>query len=187
MRKTETDRMKLQKINRIKKKTIGKQPRSKNGIVCGRENPASLGCEFYELEDGELATVFTAEHIHEGHDNIMHGGLSAAILDEVMGRCNSEYGEDGIRVNSYVTGEMTVRYCLPIAVGKKMYAYGRIDKKEGRKNFSSGEIIDEDGIVYASATGIYIRTNVSDNPESFDTATNANGLVDLSADDPSEL
>lgn len=179
--------MQIRKIKRIKQKVTAKQPKSKNGIVCGRQNPSSLGCEFYELENGELATIFTAGHMHEGHDDIMHGGMSAAVLDEVMGRCNSEYATDGKRYNPYVTGEMTVRYYLPIAVGKKMYAFGRIDRSEGRKNFSSGEITDEEGVVYASATGIYIRTDIIDKPESFDTETEANASVMISSGDPTEL
>lgn len=179
--------MQICKINRTKQKVTAKQLRSKNGIVCGRQNPASLGCEFYELENGELATIFTAGHMHEGHDDIMHGGLSAAVLDEVMGRCNSEYTSDGKRYNPYVTGEITVRYCIPIPVGKKMYAFGRIVRSDGRKNFSSGEIMDEEGSVYASATGVYIRTDAIDKPESFDSETEAKDTQRFTFADPTEL
>ena len=74
------------------------------------------------------ATFFTPKEIHEGHDGIMHGGLSGAILDEVMGRCNFVEAADGTLYNPYVTGEMTVRYDLPIRVGTKMRAFGRIDR-----------------------------------------------------------
>lgn len=179
--------MQIRKIERTKKKVVGKQPRTKNGIVCGTQNPSTLGCEFYELEDGELATVFTALPIHEGHDDIMHGGLSAAILDEVMGRCNSGYADNGVRYNPYVTGEMTVRYCLPIPVGKEMYAFGRIDRSEGRKNFNSGEITDKDGTVYASSSGIYIRTDFINENEFAGDDDQTGELRTLSEADPTEL
>ena len=151
----------------------------------GTENPASLGCDFYELEDGELATFFTPKEIHEGHDGIMHGGLSGAILDEVMGRCNFVEAADGTLYNPYVTGEMTVRYYLPIRVGTKMRAFGRVDRSEGRKNFNSGEILDADGVVVAEAAGIYIRTNFIDDqnvPEG-----EKRGILPLTAEDPAEL
>ena len=154
--------MQSKKTDRKKKRVIAKQSRTKTSIVCGTENPASLGCDFYELEDGELATVFTPKEIHEGHDGIMHGGLSGAILDEVMGRCNFVEAADGTLYNPYVTGEMTVRYYLPIRVGTKMRAFGRVDRSEGRKNFNSGEILDAAGVVVAEAAGIYIRTNFID-------------------------
>lgn len=177
--------MQSKKTDRKMKRVIAKQSRTKTSIVCGTENPASLGCDFYELEDGELATFFTPKEIHEGHDGIMHGGLSGAILDEVMGRCNFVEAADGTLYNPYVTGEMTVRYYLPIRVGTKMHAFGRVDRSEGRKNFNSGEILDADGVVVAEAAGIYIRTNFIDDqnvPEG-----EKRGILPLTAEDPAEL
>ena len=50
--------MKAQHSKRIKKKVIRRQISTTNSITCGTENPASLGCVFYELEGGEVATVF---------------------------------------------------------------------------------------------------------------------------------
>ena len=177
--------MQLQKTDRIKKKVIGKQVKTTTSIVCGTQNPASFGCDFYELENGELATVFTAKEIHEGHDGIMHGGLSGAILDEVMGRCNFARSADGTAYNPYVTGEMTVRYYQPIPVGEPMYAYGRIERSEGRKNFSTGEIVNRDGVIMASASGLYIRTNLIDDHNIPD--GEKGGLEALSPEDPTEL
>ena len=154
--------MQSKKTDRKMKRVIAKQSRTKTSIVCGTENPASLGCDFYELEDGELATFFTPKEIHEG--------VEAA---------------DGTLYNPYVTGEMTVRYYLPIRVGTKMRAFGRIDRSEGRKNFNSGEILDAAGVVVAEAAGIYIRTNFIDDqnvPEG-----EKRGILPLTAEDPAEL
>ena len=63
------------KTTRIKRKVLDKQLVTANSITCGKDNTASLGCRFYDLEGGEVATVFIAGKIHEGHNNIMHGGL----------------------------------------------------------------------------------------------------------------
>ena len=68
------------KIDRIKSRVEGKQLSTPNSITCGTGNPGSLKCIFYDLENGEVATVFTPQRIHEGHTGIMHGGLSAAVL-----------------------------------------------------------------------------------------------------------
>ena len=80
---------------------------------------------------------------------------------------------------------MTVRYYLPIRVGTKMHAFGRVDRSEGRKNFNSGEILDADGVVVAEAAGIYIRTNFIDDqnvPEG-----EKRGILPLTAEDPTEF
>lgn len=51
----------------------------------------SLGCVFYKLEGGEAATIFRCSRWHEGHEGIMHGGMSAAVLDEVMASATGVY------------------------------------------------------------------------------------------------
>lgn len=152
--------MKTQYSNRIKRKVLRKQASTRNSITCGTENPASVGCVFYEMEGGEVATVFRGGRWHEGHEGMLHGGITASILDEVMGRANRAYdnmmGEPGGPV---VTAEMTVRYLKPVMSGELMTAFGRIDRREGRRRFASGEIVNEIGEVMASATGVYVSVS----------------------------
>ena len=149
------------KIDRIKSKVTGKQLPTPNSITCGFDNASSLRCVFYDLENGETATFFTAGTVHEGHTGIMHGGLSAAVLDEVMGRATihrmTSRAEEWLP--QYVTAEMTCKYLKPIKTGKKMFAYGRVDRIEGRCCFNSAEIIDENGEVMSTATGVYVRVD----------------------------
>lgn len=147
------------KINRIKSKVTGKQIPTANSITCGRSNPASLKCSFYELENGEVATCFTPEELHEGHSGIMHGGLSSAVLDEAMGRATlcRAVSENADVIPKYVTAEMTTKYLKPILVGKKIFVYGRVERTEGRCCFTSSEATDENGEVMATATGVYVR------------------------------
>lgn len=147
------------KTKRIKSKVEGKQLSTANSITCGKRNPASLGCEFYELENGEVATFFIPGEIHEGHTGIMHGGISSAVLDEAMGRATihrTASVEEGW-LPKYVTAEMTTKYLKPVPVGKKMLAYGRVDRIEGRCCFTSSELVDEDGEIMATATGVYVK------------------------------
>ncbi len=167
-------------INRVKKKVICKQLSTATAITCGTDNPAGLGCVFYELEGGEVATQFVAGKWHEGHDGIMHGGLSGAVLDEVMGRSNRAYDKMSGGVNTFVvTGEMTVKYYQPICVGQLMTAYGRVERCEGRKRFASSEILNEEGVVMASATGFYISVKEDE--------TNYDDMRGKSDSDPEEL
>lgn len=173
------------KIQRTKKKVLRKQLSTTTSITCGTENPASLGCVFYELEEGEIATVFCCDRWHEGHAGIMHGGLSGAVLDEVMGRANRSYDRltGGIKV-PVVTAELTVKYLKPIMNGELMTAYGRIVRKDGRKRFASGEIVNKAGEIMALATGVYVSVDLVDNNMDWKQAQLG---MELGPDDPGEL
>lgn len=177
--------MKTQQSKRIKKKVIRKQISTTNSITCGTENPASLRCIYYELEGGEVAAMFRGGRWHEGHEGIMHGGISGAVLDEVMGRANRSYDRltGGLKV-PVVTAEMTVKYIKPIMSGELMTAYGRIDRRDGRKRFASGEILNEAGEVMASATGVYVSVDIVDTNEDWKQAQLG---AEPGPDDPEEL
>ena len=177
--------MKIQQSKRTKKKVLRKQISTTTSITCGKENPASLGCVFYELEGGEVATVFRCGTLQEGHEGIMHGGLSGAVLDEVMGRANRSYDRltGGLKV-PVVTAEMTVKYLKPIMSGESMIAYGRVDSKDGRKRFASGEIVNEAGEIMASSTGVYVSVDFVENNTYWKQAQHG---MELGPDDPEEL
>ena len=146
------------KTTREKKRVIRKQLPTTSGITCGTDNPASMNCRYYELEGGEVGTMFVAGKIHEGHVGVMHGGLSSSVLDETMGRsCRAVKVDDGESVHMYVTAELTTKYLKPIMIGEKMFAYGRVDRAEGRRCYTSGEIVDESGEVMAAASGVFVR------------------------------
>ena len=149
------------KIERIKSKVVAKQLSTPNSITCGKNNPGSLRCDFYDLENGEVATFFTPKQIHEGHTGIMHGGLSAAVLDEAMGRATIHRTASGEEqwLPKYVTAEMTTKYIKPILIGSKMMVYGRVDKIEGKCCFTSAEITNYEGELMATASGVYVRVD----------------------------
>ena len=158
------------KTQRQKRKVISKQLPTPCSITCGSENPASLGCQFYELE------------------GIMHGGMSGAVLDELMGRATLHVDFSGGRdwIPTYVTAEMTVQYKKPIPVGAKMFGYGRIDRVDGKCCYTSSGIIDEDDEIMATACGVYVRVNLPDDEKpgykEIDAARAA-----LTEEDPKEL
>lgn len=150
------------KLERQKRKVIAKQLPTPMSITCGKENPSSLGCRFYELKGGEVGTVFVPQNLHEGHNGIMHGGMSAAVLDELMGRAtlHTEFDGGNDWLPTYVTAEMTVKYRKPIIVGHTMYGYGRVDRSEGSRCFSSSVIVDESGEIMAEAGGVYVHVDL---------------------------
>lgn len=122
-------------------------------IVCGTQNESSLHARFFELESGELATVFTPREEHQGYPGRLHGGIASAILDEAIGRAIniSDVGAWGVTI------ELTVRYRKPVPLDREVTARARITKDSGRIFEGSGEIRLEDGTVAVEATGRYLR------------------------------
>ncbi len=122
-------------------------------MVCGRENEIGLHARFYELENGELAAVFTPRTELQGYPGRLHGGIASTLLDETMGRAinardSTVWG---------VTVELKVRFRRPVPLDREVRAICRITKDSGRLFESSGEIVLEDGTVAVEATGKYLR------------------------------
>ena len=65
-----------------------------------------------------------------------------------------------------------------------MTAYGRIDGKDGRKRFASGEILSSKGEIMATATGVYVSVDIVDTNADWKDAQLG---VGVGADDPKEL
>ena len=56
-------------------------------LVCGKDNPFSLHAQIVEHpEQDEVVCYFTPQEIHQSYPDRVHGGISAAVLDEVIGR-----------------------------------------------------------------------------------------------------
>ena len=174
--------LKTRKIERIPHKVLYKQPNYSTGIVSGFDNPIGLKCVFYELENGDLATKFELNQWHEGHKGIGHGGMCYAVADELMGRTNRAYDErHGMGYTAVMTGEITCRYINPAPLSETLYAYGRVERVEGRKRFTSCEVVKEDGTVIINAEGIFIQV-----PE-LSASDHKQMDFELSEDDPTEL
>ena len=145
------------KTDRKPQKVIAKYKHNGYGIVSGPHNPASIGCNMYVLESGECGTFFTLKRWHQGHAGLAHGGIGAAILDEVLGYANDllDYVKDR-KYTPVFTGTVTYKYLKPVEVGKTYYAVGRVTREEGRKRFVYGEITDAAGALYVVADGVYL-------------------------------
>ena len=119
-------------------------------FVCGDQNDHGLRAKFFY--DGEQAiTEVTADGSFEGYHGIYHGGIIAALLDEVM--IKAILAQEVIAV----TVELTVRYLIPIKIGDKLTFTGRILRSKGRLYVTEGEVLGCDGATCATATGKYIE------------------------------
>ena len=177
--------MKEEILYREKSKVLGKHLGIGRSIVSGSENPVGLKMVFYTLESGESASFFTPENLHEGHEGVFHGGLISSVLDEVMGRAaRRSFGSNDDGCYTVFTGELTVKYLKPILTGYKKYVFAKSVKIDGRKNYTEGYIVDENNVVYAKSTGIYVSVML----DSIDEPTfKAGKMYELNENDPKEL
>jgi len=130
---------------------------SKNCLVCGVENNFGLKTRFYETEENELVAVFKPMSEHQSYPNVTHGGISAAILDEVIGRAimmttdSDTFG---------VTVELVVRYKKPVPLDAELKVVGRITRDRGRLFEGTGELYLPSGEVAVEAEGKYMKRHL---------------------------
>lgn len=102
-----------------------------------------------ESSDHEITATVTYGSAYEGPPGCLHGGLIAAIFDEVLGFAQALSGAPGM------TGRLEVTYRSPTPLHVPLRVTGRFDGVQGRKIMTSGEIYAGDRLC-AEAVGTFI-------------------------------
>ncbi|MDF1594485.1 MAG: PaaI family thioesterase [Acidimicrobiia bacterium] len=119
--------------------------------ACGRANPLGLGVDGFRLDGEYLVAEFTPRIEHGGGPGVLHGGIAAAALDEIL----AWTGMVGEQV-FIVTATLEVRYRKPVAIdGSALRLRGRLDDRRGRKLRLSGSL-EANGSEAATAYGLYV-------------------------------
>ena len=127
---------------------------------CGPANPSGLKLRFYETDDG-VESEYVVPSDLDGAPGIVHGGIQATLLDEVM--CMTKYAKAGTGV---VTGELTVRYLRPAPSGAPLLLAGRITETRGNSFFIAGSIrLADGGEELTRARGRFFAAAPSDTQE----------------------
>ncbi|MEU4547060.1 PaaI family thioesterase [Nonomuraea dietziae] len=117
--------------------------------VTGAANPHALPL-FIEVRDGGVRAEVVFRPLHEGPPGAVHGGISAMILDHLLGQAVAAAGSAGM------TGTLTVRYRRPVPYGTPLVATAEYTRTEGRKTWAEGRISLLDGESLVEATGLFI-------------------------------
>lgn len=142
----------------MKFKVLKKQHNAHMCFVCGIHNDSGLNTKFYELEGKRLLGVFHGEDIHQGWPERLHGGITAALLDETIGRAMQMTDE-----NSWsVTVELNVKYHKPVPLDAPLYVVGWITGARRKIITGEGFICDENQVILASAQAKYFEQDVKD-------------------------
>ena len=116
--------------------------------VVGLRNPIAPPLAIEHDETGRSWSSFHLGAAYEGPPNLVHGGVSALILDQMLGEAAGAGGKPGM------TGTLTLRYRRGTRLGD-LRAESWIDRSEGIKTWAKGHILDEEGVT-VEAEGVFI-------------------------------
>jgi uncharacterized protein (TIGR00369 family) len=119
---------------------------------CGMANDEGLRLGFTRFTNGVIETRHQTAPHHCGLDTVVHGGIQATILDEVMGVAAQLSLPDDAPDLACVTAEMSLSYRRPVPMAEPVVARALVDRVDGRDMFVSGAIVAEDGTVLTEAT-----------------------------------
>jgi acyl-coenzyme A thioesterase PaaI-like protein len=129
-----------------------KQPNSRHCFVCGLENPVGLRLAFYSSGPGEAICDYVAPDHYQGYPGVVHGGIVASMLDEIVGR--AAMADETERF--MMTARLEIRYRQPVPVGTPLRLVGRLVSRRGRAAHATGQIVLPDGTVGAEAEALLV-------------------------------
>jgi uncharacterized protein (TIGR00369 family) len=118
--------------------------------VAGACNPHALPLRTEVTPERGVRAELTFRPIHEGPPGAVHGGVTAMILDHLLGTAVAAAGRAGM------TGTLTIRYRRPTPYGRPLEATAEVARVEGRKTWAEGRIATPGGGVLVEATGLFI-------------------------------
>ena len=121
-------------------------------FVCGKQNGEGLQLDFELIGDDRIRTEFIPPKRFQGWKDVLHGGIIATILDEVM--VNGAY----LRQIMAVTTKLEIKLRRPAAIGERLIFYGQILKEDTRTvGMKAWAEQQKDGAIVAEATGLLMK------------------------------
>jgi len=124
-----------------------KQPNSSRCFVCGVENEHGFALSFYETAPDTVETTAVIPERYQGDPGVAHGGIVAALLDEVTLRA-AVVGEPEHRM---LTARLDVRFRSSVPVETPLRVVGRLVERRRRATRTRGEVLLPDGRTGAEA------------------------------------
>lgn len=119
---------------------------------CGAANDDGLQLTFSQFADGTVETRHRTAPHHCGLDTVVHGGIQATVLDEVMGVAAQLSLPADASDMACVTAEMYLQYRRPVPMADEVVARAVIDRIDGRDIYVTGAIVNDDGEALTAAS-----------------------------------
>ncbi len=112
---------------------------------CGVNNPVGLKLKFTR-EGDSIRAGYTPDRYFQGWPGLLHGGLTATLLDEAMSNIAYSTG------HTCLTATITIRQRRPIPVDAPLTVTARITRRRKKIIETAGTLSLADGTVVAEAT-----------------------------------
>lgn len=122
--------------------------------VSGPNSPWGLDPVVRRVGD-EVEAVLTLRSAHEGAPGRSHGGVVAALFDDIYGFLLPIIGTPSF------TGELKIRYERGTPLHVPLTCRVRLDHRDGRKLHMTGELTDPDGQVCVRSTALFIAIDTT--------------------------
>ena len=99
-------------------------------FICGLENPIGLHLHIYEVEPGVIETTYIAPEHFQGYPGVVHGGIVAALIDEISAR--AQMGSDSNDPRFMFTAKLEVKYRQNVPIGKLLKIVGKAGKTKSK-------------------------------------------------------
>jgi acyl-coenzyme A thioesterase PaaI-like protein len=106
-------------------------------FACGRQNPFGLQLQFSMDGEGVQAKFRPGPHL-QGFAGLLHGGIAATVLDDVMN--NLVTRKRGVLA---VTGSLEVRYRKPIPITSTLICRASIARERGPMFYAEAVLVAE--------------------------------------------
>lgn len=162
-------------------KVKSKQSNSKMCVICGMDNPVGLKAQFYNMEDESVMTVFKYKEEYQSFPQRVHGGIIAAMLDELGLRAlwakksEEEFG---------VTMSLNIKYRKPVPYNEVLIGKGMVKKETSKFLTAETEIFDKKGNLLANAEVNYIKLDADKISQDINTHDEMSYLIE---DDVKEI
>jgi acyl-coenzyme A thioesterase PaaI-like protein len=148
-------------------------PWTRSCFVCGEENPEGLRARCFKAGN-EIELPFVARRAHAGWSGVLHGGLIATVLDEVM----TWAAIVGSRKACFAA-DFSVRLLKPLPPETSCLAVARLSEARRRIFDTEAWLRSEEGTVFARATGRYMPVQVDQLSELRRDLVRCEGCLDL--------
>jgi acyl-coenzyme A thioesterase PaaI-like protein len=138
----------------------------------GLGNPMSPPVVMARTATG-VETHVTLDRRFEGPPGFVHGGVTALLLDEVLGEAATHVGLWGL------TGFLNIDYLHALPIDVELVATAQVSRTEGRKTFVSGGIAlsSDPTTPFVAAEALFVTPRAERYDRYFDEVSDANGPI----------
>ena len=132
-----------------------KQPNSRMCFACGLQNPVGLRITFHECPEAkQVRAEFVLPDDYQGYPGVAHGGIVAAVLDELAVRAVLV---DRSHDELMTTLRLDIRYRRPTPTESPLIGVGWVKHLGGAGARTAAEIRLPDGTVTADCQAVLSR------------------------------